>query len=91
MATLPQASDYGPRVKLVSNRIDVPGSGENAVAEALERAAGTFVNMAIQHKEKDDALSYAHAKNEYLIADIEETSWPMIRTGPRRPSGTTRP
>ena len=72
MATLPQAADYGPRVKLVSNRIDVPGSGENAVAEALERAAGTFVNMAIQHKEKDDALSYAHAKNEYLIADIEE-------------------
>ncbi len=72
MATLPQAADYGPRVKLVSNRIDRPGAGENAVAEALERAAGTFVNMAIEHKEKDDALSYAHAKNEYLIADIEE-------------------
>lgn len=72
MATLPQAADYGPRVKLVSNRIDIPGSGELAVAEALERAAGTFTGMAIQHKEKDDALSYAHAKNEYLIADIEE-------------------
>jgi len=72
MATLPQAADYGPRVKLVSNRIDSPGSGEMAVAEALERAAGTFVNMAIEHKQKDDALSYAHAKNEYLIADIEE-------------------
>ena len=72
MATLPQAADYGPRVKLVSNRIDIPGSGEMAVAEALSRAAGTFVNMAIEHKEKDDALSYAHAKNEYMIADIEE-------------------
>ena len=43
-----------------------------AVAEALERAAGTFVNMAIEHKQKDDALSYSHAKNEYLIADIQE-------------------
>jgi hypothetical protein len=42
------------------------------VAEALERAAATFTNMAIQHKLKDDALSYAHAKNEYLIADIQE-------------------
>ncbi len=72
MATLPQAADYGPRVKLVSNRIDRPGAGENAVAEALERAAGTFVNMAIEHKQKDDALSYSNAKNEYLIASIEE-------------------
>lgn len=72
MATLPQAADYGPRVQLVSSRIDRPGEGENAVAEALERAAATFVNMAIEHKQKDDALSYAHAKNEYLIADIQE-------------------
>jgi len=72
MATLPQAADYGARVKLVSNRIDIPGSGEMAVAEALSRAAATFTNMAIEHKQKDDALSYAHAKNEYLIADIQE-------------------
>lgn len=72
MATLPQAADYGPRVRLVSNRIDRPGQGEMAVAEALERAAATFTNMAIEHKQKDDALSYAHAKNEYLIADIQE-------------------
>ncbi len=72
MATLPQAADYGPRVRLVSNRIDRPGEGENAVAEALARAASTFTNMAIEHKQKDDALSYAHAKNEYLIADIQE-------------------
>ena len=72
MATLPQAADYGARIKLVSNRIDIPGSGEMAVAEALEKAAATFAVMVIEHKEKDDALSYAHAKNEYLIADIEE-------------------
>lgn len=72
MATLPQAADYGPRVRLVSNRIDRPGEGENAVAEALARAAATFTTMAIEHKQKDDALSYAHAKNEYMIADIEE-------------------
>ena len=72
MATLPQAADYGPRVSLVSNRIDLPGEGEMAVAEALSRAAATFTTMAIEHKQKDDALSYAHAKNEYLIADIQE-------------------
>jgi hypothetical protein len=43
-----------------------------AVAEALERAAATFTNMVIEHKQKDDALSYSNAKNEYLIASIEE-------------------
>jgi len=72
MATLPQASDYGARVQLRSNRIDVPGPGEMAVADALSRAAATFTNMAIEHKQKDDALSYSNAKNEYLIASIEE-------------------
>lgn len=72
MATLPQAADYGPRVRLVSNRIDRPGEGENAVAEALARAAATFTNMVIDHKQKDDALSYSNAKNNYLIASIEE-------------------
>ncbi|NOR35867.1 MAG: hypothetical protein GQ577_03885 [Woeseiaceae bacterium] len=43
-----------------------------AVAEALSRAAATFTNMAIEHKQKDDALSYSNAKNEYLLADIQE-------------------
>jgi len=43
-----------------------------AVAESLSRAAATFTNMAIEHKQKDDALSYSNAKNEYLIADIQE-------------------
>jgi hypothetical protein len=57
---------------LVSSRIDRPGEGENAVADALARAAATFTEMAIEHKQKDDALSYANAKNEYLIASIEE-------------------
>jgi len=38
----------------------------------LSRAAATFTNMAIEHKQKDDALSYSNAKNEYLIADIQE-------------------
>jgi hypothetical protein len=28
--------------------------------------------MVIEHKQKDDALSYSNAKNEYLIASIEE-------------------
>jgi hypothetical protein len=72
MATLPTAADYGARVKLQSNRLDVPGSGEMAVADALARAAGTFTQMAIEHKQKDDALSYANAKNDYMIADIQE-------------------
>ena len=43
-----------------------------AVASALERAAGTFTQMAIEHKQKDDALAYSSAKNEYLIASIQE-------------------
>jgi hypothetical protein len=38
MATLPSAPDY-QRVQLRSNRIDMPGQGELAVASALERAA----------------------------------------------------
>jgi hypothetical protein len=50
----------------------MPGQGELAVASALERAAGTFTQMAIEHKQKDDALSYARAKNEYQIASIQE-------------------
>lgn len=69
--TLPQAQDVG-RVGLRSSRIDLPGQGEMAIADALQRAAGTFTQMAIEHKEKDDALSYSNAKNEYLIADIKE-------------------
>jgi hypothetical protein len=72
MATLPQAADYGRRVQLRSNRVDAPGSGEMAVATSLERAAAAFTGLAIEHKQKDDALSYANAKNEYLIADIQE-------------------
>ena len=72
MATLPQPADYGPRVALRSNRIDLPGQGELAVADALANAASTFTKMAIEHKEKDDALSYSNAKNEYLIADVKE-------------------
>lgn len=43
-----------------------------AVADSLQRAAATFTDMAIEHKKKDDALSYSNAKNEYLIADIQE-------------------
>lgn len=72
MGTLPQAADYGPRVRLSSSRVDIPGQGEMAVANALERAAGTFAAAMIDHKEKDDALSYSNAKSEYLIADIIE-------------------
>jgi len=72
MATLPQAADYGARVQLRSSRVDIPGQGEMAVADALSRAATTFTNMAIEHKQKDDALSYSNAKNEYMIADIQE-------------------
>ena len=72
MASLPTEQSYGKRVGLRSNRIDLPGSGETAVANALEQAAGTFTQMAIQHKQKDDALSYANAKSEYMIADIKE-------------------
>ena len=72
MATLPQAIDYGSRPSLRSSRVDVPGSGNMEFADALANAASTFTKMAIDHKQKDDALNYANAKNEYLIADIKE-------------------
>lgn len=72
MSTLPQVTDYGARPSLRSSRVDLPGPGRIAVADALENAATTFANLAIDHKQKDDALKYSNAKNDYLIADIQE-------------------
>lgn len=69
--TLPTVQDVG-RVQLRSSRVDIPGQGEMAVANSLANAAATFTQMAIDHKNKDDALSYSNAKNEYLVADIQE-------------------
>lgn len=67
---LPTAIDYGARPSLRSSRVDVPGTGELATGEALQRAASTFANMAIEKKEKQDRLNYSLAKNEILSADI---------------------
>ena len=72
MPQIPQAQDYGARPGLRSSRVDLPGQGETVVADALAAAATAFSGMAIEHKQKDDALSYSNAKNEYLIADIQE-------------------
>ena len=72
MATIPTAIDYGARPSLRSDRVDTPGRGRIAVADALANAASTFANMAIENKQKEDALNYSNAKNEYLIADIQE-------------------
>jgi len=72
MATLPSVLDYGARPSLRSSRVDVPGSGNMEIASALENAASNFARISVENKQKDDALSYSNAKNEYLIADIQE-------------------
>ena len=71
MARFPTPQDYGARPSLRSSRVDAPIK-DTAIADAFANAASTFANMAIEHKQKDDALNYSNAKNEYLIADITE-------------------
>jgi len=72
MATIPQVIDYGARPSLRTGRVDVPGTGDIAVAEAIERAAGTFTQVMVERKEKQDAFNYNMAKQEYLTADLAE-------------------
>lgn len=71
MAEIPQAIDYGARPSLRSNRLDVPGSGELQVADALGTAADTLVRVIAERKGKEDHLAYATAKSRLLQADIQ--------------------
>jgi len=72
MATIPQAIDYGARPSLRSSRVDVPGTGDLALADALSNAANNFAAVMAERKTKQDRLNYALAKNKILQADIEE-------------------
>jgi len=72
MATIPQTIDYGAQPSLRTSRVDVPGSGELAVADAISRAADTFGQVMIERKQKQDKFNYSMAKQEYLTADLQE-------------------
>ena len=54
MATIPQSIDYGARPSLRSGRVDVPGGGENALADAISVAAAKFANVM----EQSGSLTY---------------------------------
>jgi hypothetical protein len=71
MATIPQVIDYGARPSLRSSRVDVPGTGDVAVADAIVRAADTFTRVVTERKVKQDAFNYNMAKQEYLTADLD--------------------
>lgn len=70
MAQIPQVIDYGARPSLRSSRVDVPGTGDIAVADSLVRAADTFTQVMTERKVKQDNFNYAMAKQEYLTADL---------------------
>lgn len=71
MPKLPEATDYGARPSLRSNRLDMPGN-TTATGDALTRAADTFANVLVDRKTKQDRLNYALAKAKILQADIDE-------------------
>lgn len=72
MAKFPNVLDYGNRPSLRSNRIDMPGSENEILGDALANAAGVVVDLVTQKTERDNRLEFALAKNELIKADIEE-------------------
>lgn len=70
MATIPQAVDFGARPSLRSSRLDVPGSGELALADSLANAAETFAKVMLERQGKKDAIEYANNKSLHLAEDI---------------------
>jgi len=72
MATIPQVIDYGSRPSLRSSRVDIPGQGELATADAIERAANTFGQVMVERKVKQDRFNYSMAKQEFLTADLAQ-------------------
>ncbi len=82
MATIPQAIDLGARPSLRVSRIDMPGQGQTAIAEAVALAADRFATIMVERKDKQDKFNYSMAKQEYLTADLEnreklrdDTNW----------------
>ena len=70
MATIPQVTDFGSRPSLRSSRVDVPGSGEMALANSLANAADTFAKVMVERQDKKDAIEYANNKSLLLTEDI---------------------
>ncbi len=70
MATIPQVTDFGARPSLRSSRLDVPGSGELALADSLANAADTFAKVMVERQGKQDAIKYANNKSQLLSEDI---------------------
>lgn len=70
MPTLPDVVDFGARPGLRTGRVDRPDTGRLAGAEALNQAAQTFANMAIDKRQKDDATEYATSKSDLLKEDM---------------------
>lgn len=71
MPRLPQASDYGQRPSLQTNRVDSPDSSGLVLAEQFVRKTDEFNNQLIAKKEKKDRLNYALARNEIHQADLQ--------------------
>lgn len=72
MAVIPKVLDYGAQPSLRTSRIDLPGQGELAIADAVVVAADTFSSMMIDSKEKTDAFNYSMRVKEYQSADLQQ-------------------
>lgn len=70
MATIPQVIDYGARPSLRSSRVDIPGQGELAVSESVERAAATFGQVMTERKQTEDRFNYSMAKQKFITAEV---------------------
>lgn len=70
MARIPQVLDYGARPSLRTNRVDLPGQGDLAVADALGNAANAFATISQERRQQDDARRYLTSKSELLKEDI---------------------
>ena len=72
MPRLPSEMDYGARPSVRTNRIDMPDKSGVEFAESLAAAANTFATVAAQQQQKQNRANYSMAKNEILIAEMEE-------------------
>lgn len=70
MAVIPKVLDYGAQPSLRTSRIDLPGQGDLAIAEAVAVAADTFSAIQIESKQKTDAFNYSMRVKEAQSADL---------------------
>lgn len=72
MSTLPTPLDYGNRPSVQVNRVDRPAGTSSEVAAAWGDAVASFNSVLEEQGEKQSKLDYALARNEILLADLEE-------------------